>query len=67
MQILRISIYVEPDDIPNVSFGKMATVFPGKAPLVNILEGEVKERRAGSKTVIASKYFSDFSKSHRVS
>jgi len=40
-QILAISIYCESCDISQKSFGKCAKVYPGKAPLQEILQAEV--------------------------
>jgi hypothetical protein len=40
-QILSISIYCESSDIGEKSFGKRAKVYPGKAPLGEILQAEV--------------------------
>jgi len=40
-QILAISIYCESSDIGEISFGKRAKVYPGKAPLRQILQAEV--------------------------
>jgi hypothetical protein len=40
-QILAISIYCESSDVGETSFGKRAKVYPGKAPLQEILQAEV--------------------------
>ena len=39
-QILSISIYKQSSDSPKVSFGKRATLYPGTAPLHQILAEE---------------------------
>ncbi|KAH7330037.1 hypothetical protein BKA65DRAFT_404702 [Rhexocercosporidium sp. MPI-PUGE-AT-0058] len=39
--ILAISIYYESSDIGEISFGKRAKIYPGKAPLRQILQAEV--------------------------
>ncbi|KAI6080158.1 ferric-chelate reductase [Hypoxylon rubiginosum] len=55
--ILRISIYLQSDDIQRAafgSFGRRAAVFPGTLSLRDILEGEVAERRPGSRTVLVA-------------
>ncbi|KAI9715685.1 MAG: hypothetical protein M1812_005837 [Candelaria pacifica] len=44
--ILNISIYLESNDIPKVSFGKRATVYPGIAPLKDIIQAEAVGKQA---------------------
>lgn len=40
-QILRISIYLDLDHIPEYSFGRRSTVYPGKADLKKIMAKEI--------------------------
>ncbi|OCK73598.1 hypothetical protein K432DRAFT_420664 [Lepidopterella palustris CBS 459.81] len=49
--ILAISIYCESSDIRSTSFGKRANVYPGKAPLRDILKAEVRGEHIGKKPV----------------
>jgi hypothetical protein len=50
-QILAISIYCESSDIGEKSFGKRAKVYPGKAPLREILQAEVAGEHIEKKPV----------------
>ncbi|KAI9774177.1 MAG: hypothetical protein M1839_001879 [Geoglossum umbratile] len=49
--ILAISIYCESSDIRNKSFGKRANVYPGKAPVRDILQAEVAGEHIEKKLV----------------
>ena len=40
-QILQVSIYVNLNDIPKISFGRRSTVYPGTADLNDLVEKEV--------------------------
>jgi hypothetical protein len=50
-QILAISIYCQSSDISETSFGKRAKVYPGKAPLREILQAEVAGEHIEKKPV----------------
>ena len=50
-QILAISIYCESSDIGNKSFGKRANVYPGTAPLGDIVQAEVAGEHIEKKPV----------------
>ncbi|KAH8799389.1 hypothetical protein F5884DRAFT_848060 [Xylogone sp. PMI_703] len=49
--ILSISIYWQSSDIPTVPFGKRATLYPGVAPLQQILAEEAAGEHLGRKNV----------------
>ena len=44
-KMFAISIYCESNDIPGILFGKLANVYPGKAPLPDILQTDVTRER----------------------
>ena len=50
-QILAISIYYESSNIGEKSFGNRAKVYPGKAPLRDILQAEVAGEHIEKKPV----------------
>ncbi|KAF8850244.1 hypothetical protein BDZ45DRAFT_204995 [Acephala macrosclerotiorum] len=50
-QILAILIYCESSDIGEKSFGKRAKVYPGKAPLREVLQAEVAGEHIEKKPV----------------
>ncbi|KAM3471500.1 hypothetical protein MY8738_009292 [Beauveria namnaoensis] len=55
---LRISIHITGESIEEVDFGSRATVYQGPMPLADILCSERRQRRRGSRTVIAGKFIS---------
>ncbi|EJP60776.1 reverse transcriptase [Beauveria bassiana ARSEF 2860] len=50
---LRISIYINSENIVEVKFGDRATAYSGEILLANVVSSELRERRPGSKTVIS--------------